>query len=270
MIKTQSANNAPKTVINKYLDGVVAPTKDRKRIFRVLSIGQDDDGNAIIPQLIRCQGDFLIYDGMNSYYMVNGSRRGSDGEPIPERFRFQKDQGGMIICGEGDQATFALLMMHPLNASNPLRDANVTPVFELVDEAVEMKDYEDHADALMLALEILGKADADTLRNYHSYLGRDPNRSDEFISGGLKKTAIENPDLIIELSKDDTVDAVALIKNAVRKKLVRKDTKKRQFVDPSTGDVLHKVLPGKDMERSFALFLKGKPDLYKGYEKLLG
>ena len=68
MIKTQSANNAPKTVINKYLDGVVAPTKDRKRIFRVLSIGQDDDGNAIIPQLIRCQGDFLIYDGMNSYY----------------------------------------------------------------------------------------------------------------------------------------------------------------------------------------------------------
>lgn len=123
----------------------------------------------------------------------------------------------MIICGERDQATFALLMMHPLNASNPLRDANVTPVFELVDEAVEMKDYEDHADALMLALEILGKADADTLRNYHSYLGRDPNRSDEFISGGLKKTAIENPDLIIELSKDDTVDAVALIKNAVRK-----------------------------------------------------
>ena len=70
MIQTASANNAPRKVIDKYLKDVKLPTKDRKRIFRVLEIGVTPEGDPIIPTLKRVQGSFQIHDGIKTYQMV--------------------------------------------------------------------------------------------------------------------------------------------------------------------------------------------------------
>lgn len=239
MIKTKVYNNVGAQPTLK---------RDEVKVFQWLKVKPDpqNKGRVIMPSVALVPNIDRVYDAKKDDYVdiANISTLGVGGKPIFAPIAFErKTKGRLLLKGSrtGDREVYQFLMMSNYNASNPNRDKNVTPLFELVEPNKKAEESRKSRTLRREAMNVAAELSAAEVREFVASLNKDEKRDISILRDELETMAEKDPKQFIAMSKDKNKSIQANVKLAMDKKIIAFDKESMTFNWVSTGEAIVQV-----------------------------
>lgn len=272
MIKTKTFNNISKQPEFKRTD---------IKVFQWLHRKPDklNPGKIEMPIMAIVPNTDRVYDADKDDYVDIAAIKstGQGGKEILHTIVFKKEnEGRLLLRGNktGDKEIYQFLMLSNANASNPDRDTEVRPLYELLNPKAKADQTRKQRSVKREAMNVAAELSGAEVREFVASLGKDETRDLSILRDELELLAEKDPNQFIKLSKNKNKTIHANIKRAIDKEILSFDRATNTFSWSSTGETIVQVPRSSKMGHlegftNFVLSNKNGENIYQEIVKLL-
>ena len=167
-----------------------------------------------------------------------------------------------------------VFMLSNANASNPDRDTEVRPLYELLNPKAKADQTRKQRSLKREAMNVAAELSGAEVREFVASLGKDETRDLSILRDELELLAEKDPNQFIKLSKNKNKTIHANIKRAIDKEILSFDRATNTFSWSSTGETIVQVPRSSKMGHlegftNFVLSNKNGENIYQEIVKLL-
>lgn len=230
MRKTDLFNNVSDSLLEK-----TKLKKDEIVRYRIISTARHPlTGEFIIPSAVSIPATDEIWDQeLQEFVNIAAIDRISpDGSVSFENIWFYGSDFGILTLAGGSakaQNLHSYLALSNYNASNPNRNTQVEPFYELMDENAKSETERKTRNLKREALNIAADLSIDDVKTYIAALGKDDTRKVEVMRNELEMFADRFPKEFLELMDNKQATLKAVINRALNKNIITFDVEQSRF-----------------------------------------
>jgi hypothetical protein len=262
MRKSKYYNNLPFDVFKK-----LGVEKLDTIIIKLISIRMDPDNPSqpVIPVYKNIPNkDTVIIDG-NSYDIAAISGVTGDDKVSFYEIAFWKDEGGFKRLNPRtarDRDIIEFLLLSNYNASNPYRDPNVNPCYEIFKPEEKAKERVDKRMRKIDAISIAAHMSEEDLREFAASVGWDESADVYIIKDKILDWCEKDPEGFINAQSSRDRYIQATLRRAESRNIIEKNALESSWMWCSSGEILCQ-LPRSGEKNMYELFI----DWYKSEER---
>jgi hypothetical protein len=265
---------------NQLSDEMIRKLKPNERAtYRVLNVRPDPDnyGKFLIPAAHQIPSTDVIYDkGKKDFVAIAAiERQEADGNAKFLNIVFTASNLGYLFLNGNNpthQKIYQFLELCNFNQSNPNKNDQEETVFFRVDSEKEAKIERATRKLIVKAVNMALELDDKRVKEVSMALGIDAESTEE-IRNLLEDYAEDNPEEFMDIAERATLSVESLLKEAVKKNIIKNDVNAQSFVWAETGKEIlkYKKAPNKNYFKELADYLEtNNPDELDAIKTRLG
>lgn len=219
--------------------------RNERAVYRVLNVREDPDnwGKFLIPAALQIPSTDTVYDKEKDDYTPIAfiERTKIDGSAIFGDIIFTGQNMGYLFLNGNNaahQKMYQYIELSNYNASNPNRDTSVEPLFERIDSKKEAINEREIRKLIVKAVNFALELDDKRATEVAAALGID-GESIEETRNSLEDYATDHPEDFLEVAERATVEVEKLLKDAVKKGIIKNNVNASRFEWAETKKVIH-------------------------------
>ena len=253
---------------------------DERATYRILNVRPDPDnaGKFLMPAAYQIRSTDVVYDKTKGDFVTIAAieRIDNDGNPVFLNIVFTSSNLGYLFLNGSNpvhQKIYQFVELSNFNASNKDRnDSENEAIFYRVDNKKEAIEERTLRKLIVKAVNTALELDDKRAKEVAMALGIDAETIEE-IRNQLEDFSEENPEEFIEIVESASLGLETMIKEAIKKGVIKNDVNAQVFAWAETGKELmkYKKAPNKNYIKELADYLEeNAPDELEAIKNRLG